>query len=195
MAVIRETIERYENQTVADLELLPEGTLAELIEGVILMSPAPTVLHQFALTSILFELTSFVRSAHGGYVLSSPLDVHLAERYVLQPDIIYIAPAHAELVRKDAVYGAPDLVIEILSPSTGYYDLTKKRDAYERFGVKEYWIVDPERKQVEVLVLEAGSYRSDQTITAEGTARSVLLDGFEVNVPPLFELRDHRRGK
>lgn len=195
MNTIRETIELYHAQTVEDLHLLPEGTLAQLIDGEILMSPAPTVLHQFALTSILYELTSFVRSDRGGYVLSWPLDVHLAERYVLQPDIIYIAPAHAELVRKDAVYGAPDLVIEILSPSTGYYDLTKKRDAYERFGVKEYWIVDPERKQVEVLVLEAGSYRSDQTITAEGTARSVLLDGFEVNVPPLFELRDHRRGK
>jgi Uma2 family endonuclease len=112
-----------------------------------------------------------------------------------RPDIIYVAPARAGLVGKDAVYGAPDLVMEILSPSTGYYDLTKKRDAYERFGVREYWIVDPERKRVELLVLEDGTYRSDQTITTDGTARSVLLEGFAVDVAPLFDMPDYSRGK
>ena len=185
MAVIRETIERYANQTVEDLQLLPEGTFAELIDGEIVLSPAPTRLHQHISRILSFELESHIRSRGGGVMYFAPIDVHLSREYVFQPDIIYISDERADILG-DQVYGAPDLVIEILSPSTGYYDLTKKRDAYERFGVKEYWIVDPERKRVEILVLEGESYRTDQVISSTGTANSVLLDGLEVDVAPLF---------
>jgi Uma2 family endonuclease len=195
MAVIRETIERYENQTVEDLQLLPEGTLAELIDGEIVMSPSPTRVHQHISRILSVELEIYIRAHGTGVMYFAPIDVHLSRQYVFQPDIIYVSRERALDILGDVVRGAPDLVIEILSPSTGYYDLTKKRDAYERFGVKEYWIVDPERKRVEVLVLKDGTYRSDQTITTDGTARSVLLEGFAVDVAPLFDMPDYSRGK
>jgi Uma2 family endonuclease len=74
----------------------------------------------------------------------------------------------------------------VLSPSTAYYDLTKKREAYERAGVREYWIVDPERETVEVLALEGERYVSRQQLAGTGTARSVLLEGFSLDIAPLF---------
>jgi Uma2 family endonuclease len=187
MTVIRETIERYVGQTVEDLAALPEGTLAELIDGEIIMSPSPNRLHRHVVQELFLALAGHVRARKSGQLFLAPFDVHLSEQYVFQPDIIFIARERVEEVLGEFVYGSPDLVIEILSPSTAYYDLTKKREAYEAFGVKEYWIVDPERNRVEILVHDKGAYRTDQVVTGRGRARSVLLAGLEVDIEPLFE--------
>jgi len=127
-------------------ELLPEGTLAEVIDNTIYMAPAPETLHQrlsVRLSSLLW--------LHGedekklGICMEAPTDVYFDENNVVQPDILFILNAKASIVEKNKVMGAPDLIIEILSPNRKY-DLEKKKALYERFGVKEYFVIDHETK-------------------------------------------------
>ena len=86
------------------------------------------------------------------------------------------------------VQGAPDLVVEVLSPATGYYDLTKKRRVYEQAGVREYWLVDPIEHTVIILVAQSGHYHEHQRLEGEGIATSIVLDGFQVPLDDLFTL-------
>ena len=122
---------------------LPEGTTAQLIQNHIIMSPAPLDKHQAILMELSAELFFFVKSKELGTTRVAPYDVFLDRQNAFQPDIIFISKEQLHLIDKDGFYGAPDLVIEILSPTTAKYDLEEKKDVYERYGVKEYWIVDP----------------------------------------------------
>ena len=119
-------------------------------------------------------------------MLVAPLDVALSDTLVVQPDVVFISHDRSGIVTRRGLSGAPDLVAEVLSPSTAYYDLTLKRDAYEAHGVDEYWIVDPERETVTVLAREDGLYRTHADLRGEGRAASALLDGFAVEVASLF---------
>ncbi|MDT7855882.1 Uma2 family endonuclease [Rubrivirga sp. S365] len=110
----------------------------------------------------------------------------LSDSLVVQPDLVFVSHARDGIVTREGLSGAPDLVAEVLSPSTAYYDLTLKRDVYEARGVSEYWIVDPERKTVAVLAREDGRYRTQADLGATGRAASALLDGFAVEVASLF---------
>ena len=127
---------------------LPEGTLAQLINNQIVMSPAPLDRHQAISMELSSELFYYVRSKQLGTVRTAPYDVYLDRHNAFQPDIIFISNEQLDLIDKDGFYGAPALVIEILSPTTAKYDLEEKKDIYERYGVKEYWIVDPADKSV-----------------------------------------------
>lgn len=188
-AVRRETLTIIPNQSVRDLDALPEGTLAQLIDGEIVMSPSPNVLHQHIVTELSFQLKRFVAERGLGVVLVAPIDVRFSESLTLQPDVVFVARERLGILGENRLEGAPDLVAEVLSPSTGYYDLTKKREIYERAGVQEYWIVDPERRTVEVLALEADGYRTAAHERSAGRVASVLFDGFAVELGALFDLR------
>ena len=181
-------------QALADLGALPEGTLAPLIDGEIVMSPSPTVLHQRIVTRLGRVLGNFAEEHGLGEVFVSPIDVELSESQSFQPDVVFVARERFSILRTHEIKGAPDLVIEVLSPSTGYYDLTKKREVYERTGVKEYWIVDPERRTVEVLALEEGSYRTVAEADGEGRVASRILAGFALEAEALFGGGRQRRG-
>jgi Uma2 family endonuclease len=184
--VVRETVTRIPGQTLADLQRLPEGTLAQLIDGEIIISPSPLYLHQRIVFRLSRSLADFVESRGLGEVAVAPIDVVLGSGRSVQPDVVYVSRERYGIIRKEGIEGAPDLVAEVLSPSTAYYDLTEKRDANEAAGVREYWIVDPERETVEVLALEGERYVSRQQLAGAGTARSVLLDGFALDTAPLF---------
>jgi Uma2 family endonuclease len=130
-------------RTIAEVfKSLPEGTPAQLIENNIVMEPAPTYYHQDILMEISTQLFNYVKECSLGKVLVAPLDVYLGRRNVFQPDILFISNERLSFIRKDGLHGAPDLVIEILSPATGKYDLEEKKDVYERYGVKEYFIIE-----------------------------------------------------
>lgn len=86
-------------------------------------------------------------------------DVVLAEDVVLQPDILFISKERGDIIKTQAVMGPPDLVVEIASPSTSFYDTVKKRGFYQRFGVREFWLVFPEERAIEVMTLEEGIHR------------------------------------
>lgn len=153
---------------------LPEGTLAQLINNHIIMSPAPSDLHQKTIDKIYRRLGDFVEKNGLGETRVAPYDVYLNRRNAYQPDIIFIANENLHKIKRNGLHGAPDLVIEILSPATWRLDKEEKRDEYERSGVKEYWMVDPADKSTEGLFLVEGEF---QPLPAEpGTIAFRLLD-------------------
>src|SRR5215218_781849 len=131
--------------TAEDLAALPDdGNRYEIIGGQPIVSPSPTYRHQrisFKLTSVLDAYLSVSGNAQA---VAAPMDVHLSQNDVVQPDLLVVLDARAEIIQDRGVMGPPDLVIEILSPSSISNDFLRKSKLYERFGVREYWIVNPE---------------------------------------------------
>ncbi|MCI0750791.1 MAG: Uma2 family endonuclease [Flammeovirgaceae bacterium] len=127
---------------------LPEGTLAELIDNTIYMSPSPISKHQLILNEINFQLLQFLKKDNKGVVFIAPFDVYLDETSnAVQPDIVVVLKNNEKIIDPNGhIHGIPDLLVEILSPGNKDYDLIKKKDLYEKFGVEEYWIVDPDTK-------------------------------------------------
>ena len=185
-AVSQETVTWVRGQSLADFHALPEGTLAQFFDGEVLTSPAPLFQHQRIVMALSAQLYQFAERRGLGQVLVAPLDVTLSDALVVQPDVVFVSHERDRIITRRGLDGAPDLVAEVLSPSTAYYDLTLKRDAYQAHGVEEYWIVDPEREAVTVLAREGGRYRTHADLRGEGTAASALLDGFAVEVSVLF---------
>lgn len=156
---------------------LPEGTLAELIDNVITMSPSPSSRHQDISIDLATSLHLFFK--HGvkkGKVYSAPMDVYLDDSSnAVQPDLIVILEDNLGMVDPDGhIHGVPDVLIEILSPSNRDHDLITKKELYERFGVKEYWIIDPADKLAIGYNLKNGKYSEIQRIV--GSINSPLLD-------------------
>lgn len=165
---------------------LPEGAACQLIAGELVMSPAPIPLHQAVILELSIQMALFVKKANAGRVFTSPIDVRLNERNIFQPDILFISKEKAALIGERMIEGPPDLVAEVLSPSSAYHDLRTKFRAYEQAGVQEYWIVDPERKSVEVFVNSGGKFQLRQEAEGEGAAQSVLLSGLSVDLADIF---------
>ena len=152
---------------------LPEGTLAEIIENQIYMSPSPAFDHQ----DILLEIAGFLRNHLKGVakVAVSPFDIYLDEvNNAVQPDIVVILNSNKGILnRKGYFHGVPDLLVEILSPGNRDYDLIKKKELYQKFGVSEYWIIDPDTKLAMGFEL---NYKTYQLISEEtGLLKSKLL--------------------
>ena len=145
--------------TVAEFKQLPESSEhIELVDGEIVMSPTPKYKHQrliFPLAQLLDQLTNT------GSVVVSPMDVYLDNENVVQPDVFWVSgpDSRCQLGEDDYWHGAPDLVVEVLSPGTALRDKTVKFDLYEKCGVREYWLIDPEAQYVEVWRLENGQFR------------------------------------
>ncbi len=156
-------------------ESLPEGTLAELVNNQLVMEPAPDFYHQDIVTEIATQLRNVATAKALGKVIVSPVDVHFDNGNVFQPDIIFIAADRlSSLVRKGRVYGAPDLVIEVLSPGTHKKDKRKKKPVYEKYGVKECWLVDPETKETTVYSLRENVFV--EVASQSGVVASPLLN-------------------
>jgi len=147
--------------TYADYAALPDdGNRYEIIAGVLYMTPAPGTGHQSVSARLVTFLVTHVEFAGLGRVFAAPVDVELAPDTVVQPDIVVVLSANLDRITPSRIIGAPDLVVEILSPGTAGYDRREKQDAYARAGVGEYWIVDPGAQTVELLTLDQGGYRS-----------------------------------
>ena len=147
--------------TYADYAALPDdGNRYEIIAGVLYTTPAPGAGHQSVSARLVTFLVTHVEFAGLGRVFAAPVDVELAPDTVVQPDIVVILSANLDRITPSRIIGAPDLVVEILSPGTAGYDRREQQDAYARAGVGEYWIVDPGAQTVELLTLEQGGYRS-----------------------------------
>jgi Uma2 family endonuclease len=152
----------------------PEGTLVQLINNQIVMAAAPLDIHQLVLGEINYLIFGHVKTNKLGQIRVAPYDVFLSPKNVFQPDICFIANENLHKIEKDGLHGAPDLVVELLSPSTSKYDLDEKKDVYERYGVKEYFIVEPATKNVDHYWLENEEYIKLETATGE--INSKLLD-------------------
>ena len=175
--------------TKEDYERLPEGAPYQLIGGELIMSPSPTFFHQEIIANILEKLRPFVRKNGLGQLALSPLDVHLTEDDIYQPDLIFIRKENLPLIGPhDRIHFVPDLVIEILSPSTAYYDYSHKKAVYCERGVKEYWIVDPEDKTIEIMVKDGNFYRTEALLRASAVLESAMFPGFSMKVEEVFAL-------
>ncbi|HWI65192.1 MAG TPA: Uma2 family endonuclease [Symbiobacteriaceae bacterium] len=172
--------------TYEDYLLLPEDKRYELIEGDFFMTPAPNIRHQAIVGYLFATLWGFVR-AHGlGAVFPAPTDVVLSSENVVQPDVLFVSKEQSGIIMKGAIHGAPDLVVEILSPSTSSRDLVLKRKLYGRFGVQEYWIVDPDARTIEVLTPTASGLDTWRQLSAAETLTSPLLPGFSIPLAEVF---------
>ena len=139
-------------------EMLPEGTLAEVINNVIYMSPAPLFNHQDVLSNLHTTMNFYIRENKLGKCLVSPLDVFFDNKNALQPDIVFISHENMSIVKDGKVRGAPDLIVEVLSPGNKKHDLERKKPVYEKHGVKEYFIVEPRTSEVFTFSLEDKKY-------------------------------------
>jgi len=154
-----------------DYERLPDEPRCELIWGTFYVSPSPSALHQMVLVLLLRHLLDLAEPV-GALVLPAPLDVLLGDHSVVQPDLIYLSAERRHLVH-ERVEGAPDLLVEIVSPGTARRDRGDKIRLYAEAGVREYWIVDPSERQIQFLVNRGG--RFEVLLAVGGTYRSPAL--------------------
>ncbi len=177
--------------TYADLEILPDwetGDRYEILDGELIVTPSPIPFHQVVLGRGFRLFDAFVVRTNAGIVLTAPVDVVLAPRVVVVPDLLMIARHRLGIIGPRAIEGPPDLVLEIHFPSTRARDLGEKKALYARFGVPEYWAVDPEARTITVFALRDGLY---EVIPHEGgSARSEVLPGFTLDVDALFTAAD-----
>jgi Uma2 family endonuclease len=146
-------------RTAAELfEILPEGLLCQAINNTLYMTPAPNFLHQIVCRDIMLAFSRVPDIQHLGEYVASPVDVYLDAGNVFQPDIIFIAKENMGIIKHNRIKGAPDLVIEILSPGNTRHDTVTKKAVYERTGVKEYFIVDPATRRVSSYFLKQKKY-------------------------------------
>jgi len=155
--------------------MLPEGTRCEVIFNELSMSPSPTPLHQLLLSDLHALLYFYLKNTNNGKVIPSPIDVYLeSNNSVVQPDLIIILNENLHQIKKDGIYGPPGIIIEILS-SNRIYDTQRKRALYEKAGVKEYFMIDPENKKTTLLTLNSqGIY--EQSYEETGLFHSALLN-------------------
>lgn len=134
-------------------ESLPEGTLCQLINNHLIVSPAPIDIHQSILLEISHRIYSHLDQHPIGEIRIAPYDVHFSKRNIFQPDLIFISNSNLHQIESKGLVGVPDLVIEVLSPGTAHKDEGEKKDIYEQYGVQEYYLVNPETKNVQGFIL------------------------------------------
>ncbi len=165
-----------------------DGNRYELIEGELVLTPSPGFKHQQVAIEISRVLAEFVGRNKLGTVVVAPYDVVLEEGVVLQPDVLFVSRQRYHLLTDACLRGAPDLVVEVVSPSSVGHDRVKKSSLYQRYGVKELWLADPEARVAEVLSnsekgwCQAGAYDQEDVLT------SPLLPGLEVILKEIFKL-------
>ena len=172
--------------TVKDYMSTPEGTRYQLLDGEMILAPSPTQKNQSLLANLYRLVYGFVAEAELGRVWFAPLDVVLSNNDVAQPDLMFVSNERAEIVTEANIQGAPDLVVEILSPSTAGYDQGYKSALYARHGVRGYWLVDPEAETVEVLVLSDEYLSSHRVFGTSETLESPILEGLSLELGDLF---------
>jgi Uma2 family endonuclease len=171
----------------ADLERAPEdGRRYELYDGEVYVVPAPIPRHQRVQMRLVQWLDEYAESV-GGFAVCSPIDIVFSDYDVLQPDVVFFGPARAHLVDLDrAIRHAPDLCVEILSPSTEATDRGRKLQVFARYGVPEYWIVDPGAEVIEVHRLEASGYVLALRASGDDEVRSAVVDGAALRAGRIF---------
>ena len=172
--------------TYHDYSLMPEDKRHELIEGDLLMAPAPTILHETVRMNIVRRLFDVLEKKIVGKIFLAPCDVVLSEEDVVQPDIFFISRAREGIITEKNIQGAPNLVVEIISPGTEERDRIVKRKLYYKYGVQEYWIVDPKARTVEVMESGKKGLETIRVYPENATLTSRCLKGLSLKVRSLF---------
>jgi Uma2 family endonuclease len=161
---------------------LDDGRRYEIIHGHLLMAPSPDVWHQDWLGNLYVLLRQHLSHTKAGRLFMAPFDVVFDSENTVQPDLIFVAAANIGIIEQRAIFGAPDLLVEILSPSSIRRDCHDKKALYARFGVKEYWIGDPVNKSMEILTLRGARYQPYCAARENGKLVSKVLPGLELDL-------------
>jgi Uma2 family endonuclease len=175
--------------TYEDFAKIPEdGRRHEILDGAHVVTPAPTPLHQGVSGAIFVALYTFVRERRLGKVFYAPLDVILSDHDIVEPDILFISSARVGILTDKNAQGAPDLVVEILSPGSWRWDLGRKRARYELLGVLEYWVLDPDGATALLFRRDGECFLSPIRLSAELDERltTPLLPGLEIPLREVF---------
>lgn len=171
--------------TYADLANFPDdGMRRELLDGELIVSPSPKVRHQRLLRRLAMSFMNHIENNPGGEMFFAPLDVVLSDINVVEPDLFFIADSQSDVIGEKNVQGPPMLVVEVVSDTR--LDRVRKRDIYARFGVPEYWIVDPDADRVEVYLLEGSSYAKPIIVEPGEVLTFGGLPGLVIDVAALF---------
>ena len=163
-----------------------DGNRYEIANGVLIMTPAPTPEHQSITIRFSHYLFIHIELAGLGRVFAGPIDVDLESKNVFQPDFVVVLNEHLDRIQAKRIVGAPDLVVEVASHSTATIDRLIKYEKYAQAGILEYWIVRPERRTVEVFVLEDGKYHSRGIFSGQVTLPSRIAPDLPVYVEQFF---------
>ena len=179
-------IDRTKEWTVDDyLQLGEMNTPCQLINGELIMSPSPTPLHQRVSRKLFNVLERY--GQRNGEVFFAPIDLYIDNKNVFQPDLVYISEENKNIITHRAIEGTPDLVVEIISPSNTFTDRYTKKKAYQKIGVKEYWIVDPASRTLEIyLHNQANPDVPYLYVVGEGPVTSTVIASLEFDLRVIF---------
>ena len=175
--------------TVEDYRATPDEIRYQLVEGELIMFPSPTTNHQGILWNFAGIFDSYLKRHPVGRAFFAPLDVYLSKHDVFQPDVLFIAKANLGILKKDGVHGAPDIVVEVLSPSNAQLDKKTKRGVYARAGVKEFWLVDPRLLQIQISDFAGGRAKPVGLIKENDSFTSPLLPGLTIRAADVLPRR------
>jgi len=184
--MVAQTIPEDRPLTADDFMSLPmeDGHLYELLQGELVLSPSPEIMHQRISRRLVVRLDTELQSRDFGEVFYAPTAVVLSENDVVEPDLFVIRKAQADFLTRQSFNGAPAIVFEILSPSNRQLDLQRKALLYANVGVEEYWMVDPEKRRILIQRLVEG--KVDLEIFTSGSVTSAVLSGFSVGIDEIF---------
>ncbi len=170
-------------------QLPDDGKRYELIRGEVHWTPSPTTRHQFIVLNLAKSLVSYLDANPRGEAAIAPLDVRLSSDTAVQPDLIFVSNAKAGIILEEYIVGPPDLVVEVLSPSTAAHERAAKIALYAEAGVLEVWLIDAQAKTVEILKLEGNKYLVDAILTPGQTLSSRQFSGWNLALKDLFDFR------
>jgi Uma2 family endonuclease len=183
---INSSIHKKQIWTYSDYYKLDDDKRYEVIEGELWMSPSPLYIHQKIQSKLGFILQNYVNEKSIGEILFSPLDVVLSKTNVLQPDIIYISNDNRKIIQRRGLFGAPDMVVEIISPSTTRRDLQVKKTIYEKFNINEFWVAYPDEKILENYIIKNMRYELFSSVITTGIIKSQALND-ELEIGNIWE--------
>jgi Uma2 family endonuclease len=159
----------------------------EIINGEMIQKSAPTPLHQRISRKLLVILDRFIAEKKLGEIFQSPIDVFLDEYNKPQPDLVFVSNEKKSIITNDGIIGIPDVIVEIISPTSVIRDRIEKKNLYERMGVKEFWLVDPQYAAIEIYTLQNNRYELYSAATIlEGELKPALFDGLTINLAEIF---------
>ncbi|CCH51512.1 hypothetical protein BN8_00440 [Fibrisoma limi BUZ 3] len=164
-----------------------DSHLYELINGELVKRKAPTPQHQRLSIKLSVSIHTHVEQHKLGQVYYAPIDVFLDDHNSPQPDLVFVAADQLSIITKNGIEGVPALVVEIISPTSIIRDRVTKKELYERSGVQEYWLVDPQNQEIEIYTLQDGQYvLLSAASSLEGELKSAVLPGLSIDTKTLF---------
>jgi Uma2 family endonuclease len=183
--LVTHPVKRYTYSDYRNLDV-DDNFSYELINGELVQKSAPSPRHQIILGNLFRKIDGHTFEKKLGTVLMAPVDVFVDEYNAPQPDLLFVKNEHKEYITANGVFGPPDLVVEILSPSSITRDRIDKMRIYRNFGVAEYWIVDPRYASIEIYQLAGNEYELYSFAVEKGSVQSKVLEGFAVNIDDIF---------